>query len=93
MTCATVCYRGSFAGQAAIAWEAGGKLSIEDVEVAPPKAHEVRVKILWTGVCAYLCSFAHLESNSNGACSFFVIRSVTPTLILFRGKTPKALSL
>jgi hypothetical protein len=39
------------AGQAAIAWEAGGKLSIEDVEVAPPKAHEVRIKILWTGVC------------------------------------------
>ena len=38
------------AGQAAIAWEAGGILSIEDVEVAPPKAHEVRVKILWTGV-------------------------------------------
>lgn len=23
---------------------------MEDVEVAPPKAHEVRVKILWTGV-------------------------------------------
>jgi S-(hydroxymethyl)glutathione dehydrogenase / alcohol dehydrogenase len=38
------------AGQAAIAWEAGANLSIEDVEVAPPKAHEVRVKILWTGV-------------------------------------------
>ena len=38
------------AGQAAVAWEAGGKLSIEDVEVAPPKAHEVRIKILWTGV-------------------------------------------
>jgi len=38
------------AGQAAVAWEAGGKLSVEDVEVAPPKAHEVRIKILWTGV-------------------------------------------
>jgi Zn-dependent alcohol dehydrogenase len=37
-------------GQAAIAWEAGGKLSVEDVEVAPPRAHEVRIKILWTGV-------------------------------------------
>ena len=46
------------AGQAAIAWEAGGKLSVEDVEVSPPKAHEVRVKILWTGVCIlkYCCS-------------------------------------
>jgi len=38
------------AGQAAIAWEAGGNLSVEDVEVAPPKAHEVRIHILWTGV-------------------------------------------
>lgn len=38
------------AGQAAVAWEAGKPLSIEDVEVAPPKAHEVRIKILWTGV-------------------------------------------
>ncbi|KAH8079040.1 formaldehyde dehydrogenase [Filobasidium floriforme] len=37
--------------KAAIAWEAGKPLSIEDVEVAPPKAHEVRVKILYTGIC------------------------------------------
>jgi S-(hydroxymethyl)glutathione dehydrogenase / alcohol dehydrogenase len=43
------------AGQAAIAWEAGGKLSVEDIEVAPPKAHEVRVKILWTGVRSIPC--------------------------------------
>lgn len=32
--------------KAAIAWEAKKPLSIEDVEVLPPKAHEVRVKIL-----------------------------------------------
>jgi S-(hydroxymethyl)glutathione dehydrogenase/alcohol dehydrogenase len=32
--------------KAAIAWEADKPLSIEDVEVSPPKAHEVRVKIL-----------------------------------------------
>jgi S-(hydroxymethyl)glutathione dehydrogenase/alcohol dehydrogenase len=37
--------------KAAIAWEAGKELSIEDVEVAPPKAHEVRVQIYYTGVC------------------------------------------
>lgn len=42
------------AGQAAIAWAAGQSLSVEDVEVAPPKAHEVRIKILWTGVCRVL---------------------------------------
>lgn len=37
--------------KAAVAWEAGKELSIEDVEVAPPKAHEVRVQIYYTGVC------------------------------------------
>ncbi|KAL2757998.1 hypothetical protein ACRALDRAFT_1074792 [Sodiomyces alcalophilus JCM 7366] len=37
--------------KAAIAWEAGKDLSIEDIEVAPPKAHEVRVQIYYTGVC------------------------------------------
>ena len=37
--------------QAAIAWEAGKDLSIEDIEVAPPKAHEVRIEIYYTGVC------------------------------------------
>lgn len=37
--------------QAAIAWAAAEPLSVENVEVAPPKAHEVRIKILHTGVC------------------------------------------
>uniref|UniRef100_A0A3Q3MFB0 Alcohol dehydrogenase 6 n=1 Tax=Mastacembelus armatus TaxID=205130 RepID=A0A3Q3MFB0_9TELE len=37
--------------KAAVAWGRGEPLSIEDVEVAPPKAHEVRVKIVATGVC------------------------------------------
>jgi len=37
--------------KAAIAWEAGKPLSIEEVQVAPPKAGEVRVKIIATGVC------------------------------------------
>ncbi|KAI5961879.1 uncharacterized protein KGF55_003850 [Candida pseudojiufengensis] len=37
--------------QAAVAWEAKKPLSIETVEVAPPKAHEVRIKIIDTGVC------------------------------------------
>ena len=26
-------------------------MSIEDIEVAPPKAHEVRIEIYYTGVC------------------------------------------
>ncbi|XP_036933041.1 alcohol dehydrogenase 1-like [Acanthopagrus latus] len=37
--------------KAAIAWEPGKPLSIEDVEVAPPKTHEVRIKVVTTGVC------------------------------------------
>lgn len=36
---------------AAIAWEAKKPLSLEEVEVAPPKAGEVRIKVLYTGVC------------------------------------------
>jgi S-(hydroxymethyl)glutathione dehydrogenase/alcohol dehydrogenase len=34
-----------------VAWEAKKPLSIETVEVAPPRAGEVRIKILYTGVC------------------------------------------
>ncbi|KAI0722183.1 class III ADH enzyme [Cerioporus squamosus] len=37
--------------KAAVCWGAGEPLKLEDVEVAPPRAHEVRIKILWTGIC------------------------------------------
>ncbi|XP_070664971.1 alcohol dehydrogenase 1-like isoform X1 [Malus domestica] len=40
-----------FSLQAAMAWEAGKPLSIEEVEVAPPQKHEVRLKILFTSLC------------------------------------------
>ncbi|KAI5315585.1 hypothetical protein L3X38_044761 [Prunus dulcis] len=36
---------------AAVAWEAGKPLVIEKVEVAPPQANEVRVKIKYTSLC------------------------------------------
>lgn len=36
--------------KAAVCWGAGEPLKIEDVEVAPPKAHEVRIRILYTGM-------------------------------------------
>ncbi|XP_068571295.1 alcohol dehydrogenase class-3-like [Cebidichthys violaceus] len=36
--------------KAAVAWVPGKPLSIEDVEVAPPKAHEVRIKVVAAGV-------------------------------------------
>jgi len=37
--------------RAAVAWTAKEPLSLETIEVAPPKAGEVRIKILATGVC------------------------------------------
>ena len=37
--------------RAAVAWAAKEKLKIETVEVAPPKAFEVRIKVTATGVC------------------------------------------
>jgi len=37
--------------KAAVAWEAKQPLSVEEIEVAPPKAGEVRIKVVATGVC------------------------------------------
>ncbi|KAK7261662.1 hypothetical protein RIF29_27978 [Crotalaria pallida] len=37
--------------KAAVAWEAGKPLVIEEVEVAPPQAGEVRLKIIYTSLC------------------------------------------
>ncbi|GAB7365683.1 hypothetical protein MBLNU230_g7023t1 [Neophaeotheca triangularis] len=45
--------------KAAVAWEAAKGLSIEDIEVEAPKAHEVRIQVYYTGVChtdAYMMS-------------------------------------
>ena len=36
---------------AAISWGPGQDLTVEEIEVAPPRTGEVRVKILYTGVC------------------------------------------
>ncbi|XP_068247116.1 alcohol dehydrogenase class-3-like [Palaemon carinicauda] len=37
--------------KAVVAWEKEQPLSIEEIEVEAPKAHEVRIKIIATGVC------------------------------------------
>ncbi|XP_053259961.1 alcohol dehydrogenase 1-like isoform X1 [Podarcis raffonei] len=37
--------------KAAIIWEVGQLPSVEEVEVAPPRSHEIRVKIVATGIC------------------------------------------
>src|SRR5690554_2883920 len=41
----------SMKAKAAVAWEAGKPLSIEEVDVEGPKAGEVLVRIVATGVC------------------------------------------
>uniref|UniRef100_A0A8C8XND4 Alcohol dehydrogenase 5 (class III), chi polypeptide n=3 Tax=Felidae TaxID=9681 RepID=A0A8C8XND4_PANLE len=46
--------------KAAVAWEAGKPLSIEEVEVAPPKAHEVRIKAILSSH-----STSHSVENAN----------------------------
>ncbi|XP_055332142.1 alcohol dehydrogenase class-3-like [Paramacrobiotus metropolitanus] len=50
--------------RAAVAWKAKSDLTIEEVEVQPPKAHEVRIKVTSSGVChtdAYTLSGADPE--------------------------------
>ncbi|KAG8810706.1 S-(hydroxymethyl)glutathione dehydrogenase [Serendipita sp. 399] len=37
--------------KAAVCWKQGEPLSIEEVEVEPPRAGEVRIHILYTGIC------------------------------------------
>ncbi|XP_040276421.1 alcohol dehydrogenase 1-like [Bufo bufo] len=37
--------------KAAVTWEANQPFSIEEIEVAPPKAQEIRIKIVTTGIC------------------------------------------
>ncbi|XP_038625072.1 alcohol dehydrogenase S chain-like [Tachyglossus aculeatus] len=47
--------------RAAVLWEPRKPLSIEEVEVAPPKALEVRIKIVSSGICS---SDDHVVSGS-----------------------------
>jgi len=37
--------------KAAVAWAAGEDLSIEEIQVAPPRANEVRIRIHYNGLC------------------------------------------
>nr|CCP94569.1 Alcohol dehydrogenase 10B [Xenopus tropicalis] len=37
--------------KAAVTWEKDAPFSIEEIEVAPPKAHEVLIKLIATGIC------------------------------------------
>ncbi|KAL2089195.1 hypothetical protein ACEWY4_016094 [Coilia grayii] len=45
--------------RAAVAWKPGEVLSVEEVEIAPPKAHEVRIKVVASGVCHTDWAYLH----------------------------------
>uniref|UniRef100_I1QCA7 Cinnamyl-alcohol dehydrogenase n=1 Tax=Oryza glaberrima TaxID=4538 RepID=I1QCA7_ORYGL len=49
--------------RAAVSRVAGQPLEMEEVEVAPPRAHEVRIKILCTSICHTDITFWRMEGN------------------------------
>ncbi|XP_040029878.2 alcohol dehydrogenase class-3 [Gasterosteus aculeatus] len=50
--------------KAAVAWGPGRPLTIEEVQVAPPKTHEVRIKVIATSVCR--ADWAYLYAAGTG---------------------------
>lgn len=50
--------------KAAVAWEPGKPLTIEEVQVDPPKAHEVRIKMMYSGVCHTDWAYLYEQSVS-----------------------------
>ncbi|PHT50471.1 hypothetical protein CQW23_10218 [Capsicum baccatum] len=51
--------------KAALAWEAGKPLVIEEVDVAPPQQMEVRLKILFTSLCHTDVCFWEAKRSNN----------------------------
>jgi len=52
--------------KAGVCWGPGEPIVIEDVQVAPPKAGEVRIKILYTGIC-HTDEYTRSGKDSEGA--------------------------
>lgn len=67
-------------------------LSIEDIEVAPPKKDEVRIKILYSGLCHTVRLTFAIEA-SRKSCLTYLPRPLARMPIRFLAKIPKALSL
>ncbi|XP_055290873.1 alcohol dehydrogenase S chain-like [Moschus berezovskii] len=63
--------------KAAVLWELKKPFSIEEVEVAPPKAHEVRIKLVATGICR---SDDHGVNGSLVACLPVILGSCLDTV-------------
>ena len=70
--------------KAAICWGAGEPLKIEDIEVEPPRAHEVRIQILYTGKLLPPSTFASLLTLSILPKAF-----ATPMSTLAAVRTPR----
>ncbi|KAB1282236.1 Alcohol dehydrogenase 4 [Camelus dromedarius] len=84
--------------KAAVAWEANKPLSIEEVEVAPPKAHEVRIQIIATTLCHTDAHMIHPQYEG----AFFpvilgheaagIVESVGPEVTNFKPDSTEKLS-
>lgn len=76
--------------KAAVAWEAKKPLTLEEIEVAPPKENEVRVKILATAIChtdAYTMDGHDPEGNFPcilGHEGAGIVESVGPNVVEFQ---------
>uniref|UniRef100_A0A3B4XL05 Uncharacterized protein n=1 Tax=Seriola lalandi dorsalis TaxID=1841481 RepID=A0A3B4XL05_SERLL len=78
--------------KAAVAWEPGKPLSIEEVEVAPPKAHEVRIKVNKTkpNHTTFAMPERHNMNATNkrdweGQLRLFMYFSLCPPFVFFSG--------
>ncbi|KAG8747515.1 hypothetical protein FRC10_000651 [Ceratobasidium sp. 414] len=52
--------------KAGVCWGPGEPIVVEDVQVAPPKAGEVRIKVLYTGIC-HTDEYTRSGKDSEGA--------------------------
>ncbi|KAJ8385774.1 hypothetical protein AAFF_G00182180 [Aldrovandia affinis] len=52
--------------RAAVAWEPNKPLVMEEIEVAPPEANEIRIKIVATAVCHTDLFFLHERNKGDG---------------------------
>ena len=74
---------------AAVAWEPGKPLVMEEVEVAPPQAMEVRLKILFTSLCHTDVYFWEAKVTNyilanTYICVFIIWLEIGPTQSMYR---------
>lgn len=63
--CFTIIYLQPITCRAAVAWEAKKPLTIETIEVAPPKAGEVRIQVCLSLSCQYCGNIALTDFCEN----------------------------